>query len=93
MTNSAFSFTQFSNVDSQGWRSNRNGYLTESEHVFALGLFLRLKEQKPEKAFPHLKPHLRKLLKNALKEIDTMNIIPDLKRVEFVGYDLLTQDH
>jgi hypothetical protein len=36
MANSAFSFSQYTNSDSQGWKSSRNGYLSESEHIYAL---------------------------------------------------------
>lgn len=83
MANSAFNFTQFSNTDSQGWKSNRRGYLSESEHINALAIFLELKGQPIDTATNHLKPHLRKLLKKANKELIKQGIIEELKAVVY----------
>lgn len=78
MANSAFNFSQFSNSDSQGWKSNRSGYLTEAEHIFALAIFLQLKKLPIEQALPYLKPHLKRLLKRAVKEIEKTGLIESL---------------
>jgi len=83
MANSAFNFTQFSSADSQGWKSNRSGYLSESEHIYALAIFLRLKGYAIDEAKSHLKPHLRKLLQKADKELAKSNIIKELSNVQY----------
>ena len=83
MANSAFNFRQFSEVDSQGWQFNRSGYLSEAEHIFALSIFLKLKSIPMESASPFLKPHLRALLKKAVKQIDQNSVIDDLRNIEF----------
>lgn len=84
MSNSAFSFSQFSNSDSQGWKSSRSGYLSESEHIYALAIFHELKGLPIESSLVHLKPHLRKLLKKAHKELIKSAIIEELKSVKLV---------
>jgi hypothetical protein len=91
MSNSAFSFSQFSNSDSQGWKSSRNGYLSESEHIYALAIFNELKGLPIELSLSHLKPHLRKLLKKAHKELVKSGIIEDLKAVTFTPFKLITE--
>jgi len=84
MANSAFSFSQFTGTDSQGWKSSRNGYLSESEHIYALAIFLELKGFSIESATSYLKPHLKKLLKKAHKQLCKTDIIENLKAVELV---------
>ncbi|TLU67496.1 hypothetical protein FE810_00640 [Thalassotalea litorea] len=81
MANSAFNFRQYTDSDSQGWQASRNGYLTEAEHVFSLALFIQLKGISPATVTPFLKSHLRKMLKKALAEIDSSNIVAQLKSV------------
>jgi len=90
MSNSAFSFSQFSNSDSQGWKSNRSGYLSESEHIYALAIFLKLKGLLTETTCSHLKPHLRKLLKKANQELSKGNIIEELQAIEYNPASLST---
>lgn len=82
MTNSAFNFRQFTEVDSQGWQSNRSGYLSEAEHIFALAIFLGLKGAPVNSALPHIKPNLRKLLKKAVKEVSDSGLVNELLAVE-----------
>ena len=43
LANSAFSFSQYTDVDSQGWQTFAQGYLSESELVYCLAVFLHLK--------------------------------------------------
>jgi hypothetical protein len=43
--NRAFDFQQHGDAFSQGWRSQRNGYLSERTWAFALSLFLALKDE------------------------------------------------
>jgi hypothetical protein len=83
MANSAFSFSQYTNSDSQGWKSNRSGYLSESEHIYALAIFNELKGISTEMASEHLKPHLKKFLKKAHKELVNSGIAEELKSVAF----------
>lgn len=85
MSNSAFTFSQHTSFDSMGWQSSRSGYLSESEHIYALAIFLLLLELPFEKAVSHLKPSLRKVLKNARREIEVEGIIGDLSSVIYKG--------
>lgn len=82
MANSAFLFSQYTGTSSQGWEVRNTGYLSESEHVYALAIFLMLKDISIDEAITYLKPSLRKLLKKAVKEIDEANIISELKAVK-----------
>lgn len=84
MANSAFNFQQFTDVDSHGWQYNRSGYLSESEHVFALAIFMGLQSRPLESALPHLKPNLRKLLKKAMKQVTGSGLLNELAAVEYV---------
>ena len=65
MANSAFQFQQYGNYETMGWQSNRSGYLSQTEHIFALAIYLKLQGQSINIALPYLKPNLRKLLKRA----------------------------
>ncbi|MDQ2076383.1 hypothetical protein [Marinimicrobium sp. ABcell2] len=87
MANAARNFQQFTEVDAQGWEYSRNGYLFESEHIFALAIFLGLKGIAAEHALPYLKPTLKKLLKKAVKQISKTEIISDLATVKYVPPD------
>lgn len=84
MSNSAFSFQQFTGSDSQGWSFNRSGYLSEEEHVYSLAIFLLLKDAEVEAAIVHLKPNLRKILKKCIKELSATEYIDELKAVEYL---------
>jgi len=55
--------------DADWWQASRSGYLSETEHIYALGIFLELKKISFDDASKFLKPHLKKLLKKVLKEI------------------------
>lgn len=79
MANSAFNFQQFSGSDSQGWQYNRSGYLSESEHIFALAIFISLKQIPVKIVLPHLKSNLAKLFKQALKQLEDSDLISKLK--------------
>ena len=74
LVNSAFTFSQYTDVDSQGWRSSTQGYLSELELTYCLAVFLYLKGIEPKVAEPYLDKHLRKDLKAATKE---MKHLPD----------------
>lgn len=83
MANSAFNFRQYSNAESQGWQSNTSGYLSEQEHIYALAIFLKLKQLPISHALVHLKPHFRKFLKKADKELDKSGYIAELSEVVY----------
>jgi hypothetical protein len=79
MVNSAFNFRQTSDDQSQGWQSSRNGYLSETEFIYALALFLALQQLPHDAADGYLKPHLRKLLKKAMREIARSGAAEELR--------------
>ena len=70
LANNAFEFSQFRDdaMGTQGWQSQRRGYLSENQLVTALALFLSVKQIDPVEASKCLKPHLAKSLKQALVE-------------------------
>lgn len=70
MANGASNFRQFSEVDAQGWQFNRNGYLTEAEHLYVLAIFTKLHNIETKMVLKHLKSGLRPLFKKALKAVE-----------------------
>jgi hypothetical protein len=70
LANSAFQFQQLQDSVQQGWSYARQGYLPETDIVFATALFIKVKAIDPEPAMKHLKPHLGKSLRQALKMLD-----------------------
>ena len=83
MCNASFNFSQYSQADSMGWQSSRSGYLSESEHCMALALFLLLKNIPIENTHRYLKPHLRKYLKRATREIINKGSLTHLRDVKY----------
>jgi len=83
MANSAFCFSQYTGTGSQGWQSSRNGYLSEPEHVYSLAIFMLLKDISVPQVIGSLKPSLRKVLKKAIKEIQSTNTIQELTAVQY----------
>ena len=69
LSNTRFEFSQFTNSDTQGWQAQGAGYLPEADMVFATALFMQIKEIPMDKALPHLKPRLRKMLKKAARQL------------------------
>ena len=69
LANSVFSFQQFNDGAASGWRSSRLGYLPERDLVFATAIYLAVREEDPASAVECLKPHLGKLLKEALRDL------------------------
>ncbi|MBW9275268.1 MAG: hypothetical protein K1563_16425 [Candidatus Thiodiazotropha sp. (ex. Lucinisca nassula)] len=84
MANSAFSFRQYSSGGISGWQTSGSGYLSEAEHSYSLAVFLRLKEIPPEKAIPYCDRSINAYVKQALKEIDSGNIIQELRGIKYV---------
>lgn len=70
MANSAFTFQQFTDMDAQGWHSQQSGYLSEAEHMFAVGLYMTLHGVTLNQVKPYLKRHLYALLKRSLRTIN-----------------------
>lgn len=84
LANAAFNFRQYSSVGTVGWKTSGGGYLTEAEHSYSLAIFLRLKGISQEIALSHCDTNVKAYLKKALRELDSSNIISDLKGVAYV---------
>lgn len=69
--NRAFNFSQHGGTYSQGWQTSGAGYLRERDWVFALAVFLNLREQPAFALNGLLKPHLYSDLKAAAKYLAT----------------------
>jgi hypothetical protein len=72
--NSAFNFSQHTEFDSQGWRSERLGYLTESEWAFGLAMFCTLTDRPIDTLKDHLKPSIWGETKRAARIIARDNL-------------------
>ena len=68
--NAAFEYSATADFERQGWSSQRQGFLSETSMVFATAIFLRLSGTSEADALKHLKPHLSKQLRKALKQVD-----------------------
>lgn len=67
--NAAFVFEQTQDFGRQAWQSAHSGYFSEDAWVFALAVFLALRDEAPDEARKHLKPHLAKKLDAAVKRL------------------------
>lgn len=85
MGNSAFSFEQFADLDSQGWQAQNSGYLSEAEYSFALAIFILLKDIDPKSVYKYCDKNIESYLKKAIKELLKSGVIEDLKNVEYIG--------
>jgi len=56
--NRAFNFSQHHDFQTQGWQMSTAGYLNERDWVFALAVFLALRQETPAVLRDVLKPHL-----------------------------------
>lgn len=83
LANSAFTFSQFSDFDSQGWPSSRSGYLTEPEFSFALAIFIKLKGIDPKTVNSHLKTNIKSFVKKALAELEECEQYQELTKVKY----------
>jgi len=84
LANSVFNFQQYSSVDAIGWKTTGGGYLSESEHSYALAIFLRLKGISVDIAYPHCDGNIKAFLKKANKELEEKHYIEDLGKVEYI---------
>jgi hypothetical protein len=71
MANSTFN----TSTDANWWKASYSGYLSETEHIYALAIFLEFQKRETKEAIEFLKPHLKKILKKAVKEIRRDKII------------------
>jgi hypothetical protein len=85
MGNAAFSFEQFTGVDTQGWQTQSSGYLSEREYSFALAIFILLKEIDPKTVYKYCDKSIESYLKIAIKELLKSGDIDELKRVQYIG--------
>ena len=83
VANSAFSFSQHTSVESQGWQYSRSGYLSEAEHSYSLALFLVLKEIPFELALQYSDTNIRSNLKRAQKDLYGSSIVEELRNVKY----------
>lgn len=74
LSNSAFTFSQWSDGKWQGWRTNQLGYLNEQTLAYALGIFLRLRGIEAKPALRHLDTNPKSYLKDALADLDRRRI-------------------
>jgi hypothetical protein len=70
LANSAFSFSQYTDVNSQGWSTQSQGYLSQYELTYALAIFCVLKDIDTSAVEKHLKSTLVSFYKKAVKEIN-----------------------
>ena len=84
--NSVFNFQQVSEVGAQGWKTTGGGYLSETEHSYALALFIRLKNISPEVVYPHCDINIKEYLKKALAELENNSHIEELLKVQYVEH-------
>ncbi|WP_051309244.1 hypothetical protein [Desulfogranum japonicum] len=84
VANAAFTFQQYSDIESQGWSVSGGGYLSEEEHSYALAIFLHLRDINPERAYPHCDTNIKAYLKRAFREINDSDEIGMLKSVKYI---------
>ena len=82
--NSVFNFKQYSGAGTIGWQTTGGGYLSESEHSFALGLFLQLKDISPDIVYPHCDGNIKVFLKKALIELSEKQYVEQLRKVKYI---------
>lgn len=82
LANSAFSFKQYTEVNSQGWSTQSQGYLSQYELTYALVIFCFLKKIPTSEVEIHLKRSLHSFFKKATKEVrGNVNALNKLKKL------------
>lgn len=81
LANSAFTFEQYTSVDSQGWSSRRQGYMTEQEIIYSLAIFCVLKNIPTTEASSYLDSHLRSYFKKCYGELQGSEYIIKLQKI------------
>ena len=69
MTNSSFSFRQFSTSDGSGWESRQQGYLSQMELCFSLAVFTDLKSIAESEVRPFLASGMRGFFRKSRKDL------------------------
>jgi hypothetical protein len=69
LANARFNVETMTDGVMSGWSMGRSGYLPETDLVFALALFLRIKRLDDAQARSCLKPHLSKQLRRAMADL------------------------
>lgn len=92
LANSAFSFQQYIDFESQGWSYQRSGYLSEKELIFALAIFCKLKGIENNAPAKYLKPNLKKILTNSYRQLEgSTELIDEIKAIKFLDSDIGSQ--
>lgn len=69
IANTRFEFSGFQDATTYGWQAKGAGYLPEADIIFALAIFMAVKDIPAQAAQDNLKPRLRKMLKKANKQL------------------------
>lgn len=72
LCNAAFGFKQYTQVDRQGWRSNRRGYLNEAELGYSLGIFCVHHHIDPDLIGGHLKLNPQEVFYDSIGYIEEL---------------------
>jgi hypothetical protein len=81
--NSCFNFSQYTSVDTQGWKTSRLAYLSESEVIHAHAIYSCLMGLPPKESLPHLKSSLCDYFKKAYKDLTGCpELIDSLKGIQ-----------
>lgn len=82
LANSAFSFSQYTGVQTQGWSAENRGYMSQYELTYALAIFCVLKGISNQEVERFLKRSLFSFYKKAIKEISNKpEIVGQLKSI------------
>jgi hypothetical protein len=68
--NTAFSFRQWANTSSQGWRTDRQGYLSEEMFGYALALFAQMRGESDPNWPRYLEGSVKTYFKNAQRYLE-----------------------
>lgn len=74
----AFNFSQHQDTMSQGWQWSRQGYLNERTWMFALAIFLALRQEASDIVKPFLKRHLFSDLQDATRYLKRRDVLGGL---------------
>ncbi len=82
LANSAFSFSQYTDIDSQGWSTSRSGYLSEPEFAFSLAVFLKLQNHNASRIYKYLDTNIKAYVKRSFAELDKSQHIEQLQQIK-----------
>ena len=87
LANSAFSFHQYADGETQGWAVRHQGYLSERELTFALAIFMSLKGIDQEAVEPYLAARLLPVLKKSFRALERRSADMDGLRALLLNED------